>query len=361
MKRVGVRIIVFAAFVAGLPGFSGSPANSAPRKASAFERFRAEMIVSPDSAARAFMEPRALERWNRTVRSYIADNNGKPKDFFALSVIVVRPAKPDMYLLYFNPWVDGVLLTRWKKKEGGWKIWDLYLASGERVRGQAISQATLTQGDLPPVWLLLKGTFTRNIVSYFKDMRARLLNGNIEQFQRWLLLQDADSLADLRRVKLRVHARMIENSRYLSQTGIGPVLDGAISKFKYDALTRNKKELAVYSRHADMLGSLPLDIIKSLMVDWVFHDKGVYSVILTPSVSPRLFVFLNVNMSGKIETVLLGDLETMAKMLQPAASTMRYATPQNLPRPINPSEKFSATRIPTETGLKSSGENAAAR
>jgi hypothetical protein len=336
VKRAGVAVIVFAAFVAGLLSFSGGPANSVPRKASVFERFRAEMMLTPDTAAPAFMGPKALDRWNRKVRSYIVDADDELKDFFALSVIVVRTRQPDMYLLYFNPWVDGVLLTRWKEKDGRWKIEDLYLASGERIRGQAISQTALSQGNLPPVWLLLEGAFTRNIVSYFKDMRARLLNGSIEQFQRWLLLQDADSQADLSRVKLRMYARMVENAGYLSQTGIGPVLTGAISKFKYDALTRNKKELASYSRHANMLGGLQPDIIKSLKVDWVFHDKDVYSVILTPSALPRLFVFLNVNMSGKIETALLGDLETMAKMLQPAASTMRYTNPAQPALPNQP-------------------------
>jgi len=116
-------------------------------------------------------------------------------------------------------------------------------------------------------------------------------------------------------------------------------LTGAISKLKYDALSRNKKELASYSRHADMLGSLRPDIIKSLKVDWVFRDKDVYSVILTPPVFPRMFIFLNVNKTGKIETALLGDLETMAKMLRPSASTMRYAKPAQSAPPAQPGRK----------------------
>ncbi len=339
MKRAHVAAVVFAAFVIGVLSFSGDPAHSESRKINAFERFRTEMMLTPGTAAPAFMRPEALERWNRTVRPYFVKNIDELKDFFALSVIVARIRKPDMYLFYFNPWVDGVLLTRWKERGGGWKIEDIYLASGERVRGQDVSQAAITRSNLTPVWLLLKGTFIRNIVSYFKDMRARLMNGNIKSFLSWFSLQDVDSRADLLRVKLRVYARTIENAGYLSKSGIGPVLTGAISRLKNDALARNKKKLAGYSRHADMLGSLRPDIIKSLRVDWVFHDNGVFSVVLTPPVFPRLFIFLNVNRSGKTETALLGDLESMATMLQPAASTMRYTRTAQPTKPPPPSRK----------------------
>lgn len=317
--------IAVAAMIA-IACLAADAASSETVKMNVFERFRNEMALAHDVAAAKFMQPEALARWNSAVMPYFQIKDRQLSHFFAFAMIFPMRKDSDFYIIYFNPWIDGALLTQWRKSNQAWKVENFYLASGQRMRGEVTPQSVVSEYDILPVWLRQKGRFLRNIYAYYKYMRAQIVQTDINDYTAWFALSEQERAADLLRVKFRMRARLELAIAYLAASQAGPVLSGAFSKLKYDALTGGKARLSSYSRHADILVSLRPEVIKTLRENWYFKQNNVYSAVLSSPVAPRLFVFINVEPSGRIQGALLGDLESMASMLQ-APVPLRAAKP----------------------------------
>ncbi len=325
-KRVTAAGLL-GAFMLVVTCYAIGPAQADVGKVNVFERFRIEMAFSPRTTAARYMNPAALANWNNGTLPYFTGGDKELSHFFALAMIVPKVKGADFYAIYFNPWVDGVLLTQWKKEAESWKIERFYLASGERLRGQATPQAVITNSNIPPAWMWQKGGFVQNILSYYKDMRARLVYKTVEQYQSWFSLDDIERKADLLRVMLRMRARVVMNAGFFAKDKGGALLTGAISKLKYDLLTRDTAALSSYSKDASLLVKLTPDIIKTLRQNWVFYNNGVYSLVISSPVAPRFFILMDVGATGRIRNAGLNDLESMASALPQSASTVRYAKP----------------------------------
>ncbi len=332
--KTGTVIRNLAAFVFAGALLAAGSAFSETIKMSVFERFRNEMTIGHDVAAAKFMSPNALAKWNAAIAPYFDRKDRQLSHFFAFSMLVPKARNSDFYVIYFNPWVDGALLTQWRKRAQIWKIENFYLASGERVRGEITPQFTLTRASVIPVWLRQRGRILRNIYSYYKNMRARMTGADIREYMSWLLLSDAESASDLLRVKLRMRARLELAVNYIAKDNSGPALSGAFAKVKYDAIIKDKKKLASYSRHAGLLVDLRPEIIKTFGENWYLKKQQTYSVILSSPIAPTLFLYMNIKSGGKIEGVLLGNLEAMANILQAAASAAAPVKPAQSARKV---------------------------
>jgi len=292
-----------------------------------FERFRNEMAIDYSAATVKFMNPGALAKWNAEISPHFSVKDKQINHFFAYAMMVPKIKDADLFMIFFNPWVDGVFFTQWKEIGKTWKIVRFYVASGERIRGLITPNSVITSGHLPPIWLWQKATLLRSIYAYYKDMRARLKAMPVERCMSWFSLGRTEAVSDLLRVKLRMGARQKTTNAYTAINTGGPALNGAFSKLKYDALIGNKKSLNAYSRHGGIIADLRPEIIKTLKANWIFHKKGVYTTILSSAAAPRFFIFMNTANNGRIETALLGDLESMATMLQTSTITMPPARP----------------------------------
>jgi len=332
MKRQSYKAIV----ILGIFYFLGSsaafePAYSATLKINVFEGFRLEMVIDHDRAADRFINPDARAKWNSAILPLFNKKDRQIPHFFAFSMMVPKLKASDLYVIYFNPWIDGALLTQWRQTSGKWKMDNFYLASGERIRGQINPQTPITDTSFLPVWLLSKGVFIRNVVAYYKDMRTRLMQLNIDQLLPWFALSAAERDADLYRVKLRMGYRSFMTAGYFKNATSGQMLNAALIKLKYDALTHKKRKLATYSQHADIIADLKPEIIESFKPNWIFTKNNIYSAIFSSIAMPRLFIFMNIQANGKIETALFSDLETMATV-QTKASTPPAASVQPSPK-----------------------------
>ena len=284
-----------------------------------FERFRVEMTVSHDRAAPKFMSKSALNRWNQSFMPLFDKRDRQLSQFFAFSLMMPKMKGPELFVVYFNPWVDGALLTRWKQSGDAWKMEDFYMASGERVRGELRPKAIASEDHTLPVWMRFKGPILRGITAYYKDMSAWLLSKGADDFNSWFLLDEGQRNLDLQIVKSRMQRRLAQAIGVIVPDRIGPILSGAISRLKYDTLTKARQNLAGYSPHADLLIEMPQEITKTWRENWYFKSGNIYTLILSSPIQPRMFLFMNVHDTGKIQGVLLGDLEIMADLLRKAA------------------------------------------
>ena len=294
-----------------------------------FERFRYEMAIDRDAAAVKFMAPSALTKWLKTIAPNFDRKHGQIRHFFGLSMQLPKGQGADLHMIYFNPWVDGVMLTRWQLAGEDWKIVDFYLASGERLRGELTPQSAVTSQAVVPNWLGRRGVLLHNLGAYYKQMRALLLKSDISRLEAWFALDRAAGEADLLRVKLRMGLRSNMSGKYKSHAPTARILKAAFGKLVNDALGRNSAELARYSPQADILMDLRPEILKTLKANWIFSKGSVYSVFLGSAVMPRLYVFMNIDSSGRIETALYGDLEAMATYGEAAAAPEGRAAEPN--------------------------------
>lgn len=295
---------------------TGSPAIADSQKLNVFERFRVEMTVDHIEAAGKFMSARALAKWNSSVMAYFDKPDRQLSHFFAVSIIIPKRKDVNFYLLYFNPWVDGALFTRWVQEDGNWKVDEFVFVSGQRLRGEVTPQSEVTQRDETPVWIRNNGTFLSNLYAYYKYMRAQIVQTPFADCLSWLTLEDRAQAAELLRIKLRMRTRVQLAILYLVRDRSGHILSNAITRLKYDALAKNRATLAGYSPHADILVDLKPEIVKTLRENWFFRHGNVFTVILSSPIAPRLFVFMNVLLNGRIEGVLMGDLESMADLVR---------------------------------------------
>ncbi len=326
--KLNKAVSILGMIIVGAAYLAGEYASSATLRMNVFERFRIDMAVAPAVAATKYMTPAALTKWNRNIMPSFDKKDRQVRHFFEFSVMMPKKKASDLFVIFFNPWVDGALFTQWKKSGETWMMNNFYLASGERIRGELTPQSVMRQSQILPIWQWYKGTFLRNIFSYYKDMRSRIAGKNIDEYLTWLSLSEPERKADLLRVSLRMGARVMMTDRYTAKDQGGPVLTGAFSKLKYDALTDNKTVLTSYSRHADILVGLRPEIIKSFKENWVFKKNNTYTTVLSSPLLPRSFIFMNVTANGIIEGALFCDLETMATMLRIAASTVGTAPVQ---------------------------------
>ena len=317
----GIRFTILGALMLSLICLFAGRAQADTIRLNVFERFRNEMVIDQKAAAAKFMNAGALHKWTTGFVPFFADDQGQLRHFFAFAMTVPKKKGELITMIYFNPWVDGALFTRWRAEGELWKLDDFYLASGERIRGEITAGAKIEGGNIPPIWLWFKGPLLRNLIVYYRDMRTRLLNLDGPDLAGWFSRSADERTNDLLRVKLRMSVRAKAAATYLANGRSGPVLAGAVSKLKYDALTHNKNNLAAYSRHADMLGALRPEIVKTFKENWIFTKDNVYTLILSSIAAPRLLVFMNINPSGRIEGALLADLETMAMWPQTPAQS----------------------------------------
>ncbi len=292
---------------------SPASAKTAPDtiKMNVFERFRYEMTIAHDEAAAKFMNAGALAKWNGSIMPYFGKRDRQLSHFFAFSMLVPKMNQGDFYVSYFNPWIDGVLLTKWKKTGEDWKMADIYFASGERARREITPRFTVSGKNALPVWLRLKGTLLNGIHQYYKDMSIWLLNKDVREYMSWLSLSAAARDLDLELVRMRMKTRLELALVNIAKSNSGPALSGAFSKLKYSALIGDKQKLASYSRHGDIIADLPPEITKTWRENWYFKNGNSFTVILSSPLQPRLFLFMSIYESGKIQGVLLGDLETL--------------------------------------------------
>ena len=271
-----------------------------------------EMVLGQDTATVKFMTAKALAKWNSQIRPHFGTDPVLIPHFFAHAMMVPRLKGEAVHMLYFNPWVDGVLLTGWKQVGATWQLDEFYLAPGERARGQLNAASVITNSDLPPIWLWGKGTLMDHLAVYYADMGARLSRQNIDDFLAWLSLPPAEVNADLLRLKLRMGVRARVAAQYMTHKVSQPALSAAIMKLKYDAVSGNSGAMAAYSRHAKLLADFRPEIIKSMKLNWIFVKQDAYSLITSSIVAPRYFILMNVARSGEIKGALMGDLEAMA-------------------------------------------------
>ena len=309
-----------------------------------FERFRNEMTVAHDVAAPKFMSPAGLAKWNRLVMPYFDRRDRQLSHFFAFSMLVFKGQGDDLFTIYFNPWVDGALLTKWQKIGAEWKMTDFYMASGERVRGEVTAPSSVTETSITPLWLQHPGALLMNIYAYYKEMRLRLVTKRVNDYLSWFALDDVERANDLLRVKLRMTARLDLAITYLAEGNTGTLLSGAFTRVRYDALTKDRKKLAKYSINGDLIADLKPEIIKTFRENWFFKKGDMYSVILSSPVSPSLFLFMNITAQGRIKSAFLSNLEAMANMLQTSTPTARPAAPAAAPAPTPPGPKVQRYR-----------------
>lgn len=307
---------LYAACAILTASFSNAEATSDTAKMNVFQLFRYEMTLAHDNAAPKFMSENALAKWNSSIVPSFAQRDRQLSHFFAFSMLVPKRNQGDFYVMYFNPWVDGVLLTKWKNAGEDWRVEDFYFTPGERVRKEITPQFVVTNRNALPVWLRLNGTLVGSINQYYNDMSLWLLSKDAGEYMGWLSLSTAERAFDLKLLQMRMRARLELAVINLSKTNSGSRLSGAFSKLKYDALTGDKQKLASYSRHGAAIADLPADITKTWRENWYLRKGNTFSVILSSPVQPNLFLFMSILDSGKIEGVLLGDLEIMALQLR---------------------------------------------
>jgi len=327
----GVLFLVLAACMIFVISPASAKTPSDIVKMNVFERFRNEMTIAHDLAAPKFMSAGALAKWNGSIMPYFGKRDRQLSHFFAFSMLVPKINQDDFYVSYFNPWIDGVLLTKWRKTGNDWKMEDFYFASGERVRREITPQFVVLQKHAVPVWLRYRGPLLKGLYQYYTDMSAWLLGKDVGEYMSWLALSETERKTDLTLLRLRMRARLETAIDVITKTNSGSVLSGVFSKLKYDALTKDKRKLAAYSRHADMLADLPAQITKTWRENWYLKTKNVFTVILSSPIRPRLFLFINVFDSGKIQGVLLGDLEVRAAMLRKAAAKAQTVSTTSRP------------------------------
>lgn len=300
------------------PGPGQSRAESV--NVNVFEQFRLEMANDYNAAARSFMTPEALTKWNAHIAPRFNVKSRQINHFFATSMMIPKLKGGGLFVLFFNPWVDGAFVTRWMKIDNSLKITNFHMASGERIRGLASPGAAITPGHLPPIWLWQKGTLLESIFKYYTDMRARLLAIPVEECMSWFSLGQREADLDLLRVKLRMEARQKTTDAYIKTGTGGPALTGAYAKLKYDALTGNTRSLSAYSADSEIIAKLKPEIIKGLEANWIFYQKGIYTTLLSSAIAPRYFIFMSSTDTGKIKGVLFLNLEIVAT-LKPATAT----------------------------------------
>ncbi len=318
-----IRVLTFILVIMAL--LASKQAYSKTVKITIFETFRYEMALSPDATVRKFMTRNAFSKWRAAMEPHFGGQTMRMNHFFASSMVLPRQDNTGFYAVYFNPWVDGALLTRWGKTGQGWKIEDFHLSSGERIRGAIPASSNISEKNILPVWMQKKGPILRNIFSYYKDMRHLLLNKKTDDYTLWFLLDDSARNLDLLLVKLRMRTRVDLALKYIAVDKMGKIFTRSFSGFKKEISTKNAAKLASYGPHTELFLELPPMVVNSLSDNWLLKTNNIYSAFLSSPAVPRWFVYVTMSATGKITGALFGDFEAMAD-LSPAAPPPIQAT-----------------------------------
>ena len=136
------------------------------------DRFRLEAASNAkDAVARHGIEG-FPEKWAENVEPHFRGEEWRLTHFLAYSVILVgRADPPKCVVAFYNPWVDGLLLTAWRDRPAdGWKATDFTFCLGEALRGEKTDDPTC------PAWMKSGKPIARSVIE--------VCRGTVSAFQK---------------------------------------------------------------------------------------------------------------------------------------------------------------------------------
>ncbi len=286
----------------------------AQEKMSVFEVMRLGMSDNPASTAAEYLGQSAKKKWDNKVATVLS--TADIKYFFAFSVIeFVAYSNNSAEMIYFNPWIDGILLAVWHQHNEKWFINDFAFIRGEALRGEIVSE----KNAIPP-WLRIRGTLIGNMADYFHSTNNLLhrRSGNLTKFM------DKQHAEDRTLSLISIAARMYTRTTYAHKLLQNEVLQKRIVTKLNDikSVLASKKKGAISSifpsasqSEIDTLALLPKEVSRTLVGNWFIGKDGRIVILMSSYIAPRLFLYIDlIKKDINVNGVLLGDWVTISKV-----------------------------------------------
>ncbi len=265
------------------------------------------------------------EKWARETWGQLKGLDLQVSHFFSTSLMMVgRVASDKSVVGFYNPWVDGLLLTAWSERAvDGWRIADFAWLTGETFR---LDEAPKGAAAIVPAWLHTGRGLAPSVVE--------LSGKTIERFEKLFPLQAQYEFpllkvpdtpeAELALIKGRMTFRLVYAKEKLAGP-LGESVRAHVENVKRVLLSGDKNRLLALTSPeqnayvAETIGLLPEQIRRTMNDHWcVVNDKQAVAV-LTSSLAPRWFllVFLNFDQADHpLRAVNLYDFEAMRQGVQ---------------------------------------------
>ena len=283
----------------------------------AADRFRVQAASNAkDAIARHGIEG-FPEKWAQDVDPHFRGEEWQLTHFFAYSVILVgRADPPKCVVAFYNPWVDGVLLTAWRdRRADGWKATDFLFCLGETLRGEKPSDS------LCPAWLKSGKPAAGSVIEVCgRTVSAFQKTFPLEgSFQYPVIEAPAVPHTELSTLK----ARMKFSLAYVNGRAVAAERREALDKALREAipvLARGDKGaiLALTSKDqdpyvAETICMLPQNIREGFVPHWAIEQPPMIAVVLSNAEIPRWFVllFLDSSQGKPIRALGLYDFESV--------------------------------------------------
>lgn len=284
----------------------------------AADALRLQLAEDPYSDATGRVTEDFDKTWTGQVLPRFQEDKRLLKHFFATSLILLGRLESDQCVVgFYNPWVDSILLTSWKRSNGTWRANALVLCSGEEWRSRTVDKSVAAPGWLKTGQSLTKSVIqeTHEAISVFEKLFP--LDGTFE----FPVIEATDPPdEDLGIIKLHMLFRLAYAKEKFAKDRLEAM--EALVKRATDVIAQGSKEAVgglVSAQQdayvAETITMLPENVRKSLYAHWFVAKGEEVSVILGSPVVPRLFVvlFLDFGQKQAIRALGLYDFEVMRR------------------------------------------------
>ncbi len=286
----------------------------AQEKMSVFEVMRLSMSDNPASTAAEYLGQSAKKKWKDKVATVLS--TADIKYFFAFSVIeFVAYSNDSAEIIYFNPWIDGILLTVWHQHNEKWFINDFAFIRGEALRGETVSEK-----NAAPPWLRIRGTLIGNMADYFHSTN-NLLHRESGNLTKFMDKQHADGRAlSLISIAARMYTRTTYARKLLQDGVLRKKIVAKLNDIKSALASKKKGAISSILPSASQseigtLALLPKEVSRTLVGNWFIEKDGHIVILISSYIAPRLFLYIDlIKKDTKVDGVLLVDWVTISKL-----------------------------------------------
>ena len=293
------------------------------------ETFRTA-LVSNNVVLPARLVTSAFERkWSGDVAPFFSQGDEwQLVHFFGLSVITIgRVQATRAVVSFYNPWIDGVLLTSWRRDGTGWMADNFLLLSGETFRGNPVQDPENTTEYLVPEWLEREDTLLRAISAVYTETinRFETLAPLNAPFRFPIGSVPKEPLHEVLYLKTRMTARLAYPQEKFAGTPAEDIINTSVKTVQNAVAVGDAeflRSLVAGTQGEDIAGvivSLPQEVREAFVPNWYVSKGETVSVLLGNGVLPRLFIQIELNLSDRINALrnmAIYDLEAARRVHQ---------------------------------------------
>ena len=267
-----------------------------------FEAMRLTMMADAPKALDDYFSQAARAKWNDGAGSLLDDK--ETAYFFSFALNNPVPLGDDSFcVIFFNPWADGVMFTKWGKVDGSWKIRLFKFASGELLRGEPISEKNIL-----PAWVTDTGMILDNQSATFHKTLEII---NAKDFTTDAFYQGGrdQELVSLMGIKSRAYTRRVTASAILAddatyekvEHSLDTIFDTIASK---DATKIKTAFKPLPEQAVDLLLGVPDEFLDTAAGNWYIKKGDSLIIFITSFASPRVYLYAQIDADGGITTFL---------------------------------------------------------